>query len=141
MKNKPAEEKETVENIVADLRDDYLSHTPETPKLEAPKEGKELRTGLGKTRWLNVLAIFVMLVGITAAAYILTLDNTSVEISSNNALVDDIPAEDLPADAEPILPTTTAVPLPDPVIELLPTEQPLTLPEATPLPIPPVSDP
>ena len=142
MQDKQPQEENALESIVSDLRDEY-SRTAEHTELEAPKAGKELRMGSKKSSRLNILSIFVVLLSIIAGAFLLNLNKSQdvTESTANYAIVDDIPLEDLAGDAEPTLPATMAVPLPEPIVEQLPTEEPVLLPEVTPWPTPPLTTP
>lgn len=153
MDENKVEERESVESVVANLRDEFISSTPKPEKLEAPKIGKALPTPKSRMRLLNMLTIIVILAGITTAVSMLMLrseENTAVSDTNNPQLENAPEVEEILSDIEPTMPITTArppqtaeIPLPDDVAEEppLPTAEPYTLPEEPLLSTTPITEP
>jgi hypothetical protein len=143
MENPQPQEEQPLENIIGGLRDEYVSNSPALTEQEAPKVGKQLRIGKPKNNWLILLAVLVILSGVAAAILLLNLANgRSATVNTElNTVVQGAQLEDWEDYIDPTLPATAVISLPEPIIETIPVEPTLALPEVTPWPTPPITPP
>jgi cytoskeletal protein RodZ len=144
MENKEPQKDQPLENIIGGLREEYVSHSPELTKQEAPKVAKQIRIGKPKNNWLILLTVLVILAGVAAAVLFLNLShgqNTTLNAEST-PVIEGSTLEDWADYIDPTMPAETAVSLPEePTSEPLPVEPTSAPPEVTPWPTPPITPP
>ncbi len=143
MTNQPQNEKNMLDNLVSDLRDDYLDEAPVTPALDhnPPKVGREVRMGGRVPRWAYLSGM-----GLAGSVLLFVIIALVIQVSkplasyTNSAEIVGLTATELP------LPTFEAPSLPPPPTPgifpaepniPLPIEESPILPEPTEIPLPP----
>jgi len=141
MKNtKP--EKEPLDNIVGDLRDEYMHQSPTLTNSETPKSARARRLRPG--HWLLILTALLILASVTVTLILSPTgkSQTAATDSEPRGVVEGVTLENWEEYIDPTFPAMTAIPLPEEEeIEPIPVEPTPALPEVTPWPTPPITPP